>query len=460
MQDTVKRIIDIITSNFPNGIRDDFIDTNKVLRIYSANGANRPVSRDLIVTVINENGIGYNGRFYFISESDSRKILRLIDEIFILYSMAYYESVYEKHCKFFSSMHIFSPDVLKKFLRRNDDKNFYFDEFCSVYMSTRLDYEVAKIFMEETKALSIDDLKERLPYVPAEKILSVLSDTKKFLSTNESKYIPLSKIQFDTDEIGTAKQQIISAININGYAALEDYNLSSNLALNPELNEKVLCNVIYEKFFASDFIKRGKKFFNKNAVVHDNRDKAVNRIREFVAEYDELSLEKLLAAAKDFDINPSAALAAAHEKMIRVKENLFVKAELISFDVAGIDASLSFFVQGKIISLRSVTSFTGFPPVAGYSWNLFLLESFLRKYSQRYVYDAPAANSANIGAIYPKSMNFSDYLDVQASVIVQENILLEKSGVEEFLIEQGFRSRRIAKVTRQIIARAQEILKR
>ena len=98
-------------------------------------------------------------------------------------------------------------------------------------------------------------------------------------------------------------------------------------------------------------------------------------------------------------------ISAANEKKIRVEKNFFVKDALINFDVPGIDAALNSFVQGKVIPLRAVTSFTGFPPVEGYSWNLFLLESFLRRFSKKYSFMAAGANvnNSNIGAIFPKS---------------------------------------------------------
>lgn len=461
MQDTVKRIINIIIANFPNGIRDDFIDTNKVLRIYLANYANENISRDLIAKVIYENGIGDNGRFYFVSDGDSQHILRLIDEILGAYPIAYYSAVHKKHANFFSHLHIFSSDVLKKFLQEIDVGNFHFDEFCSACRSTRLDYEVAKIFMAAKNFLSLDDLQERLPYVPSEKISAILSNMKKYLPASNGKYCPVSKIQFDSDEIQVAKRQIISIIDKNGYATPEDYNLSSNLALNPELNEKDLRNVIYEKFFAADFTKCGKRFFKKGDTIKARGSTgAVNHLRGFIDGQEELSDEKLFAFSENLGIDQYVALFVAHEKMIRVSKTLFVKDELITFDVAGIDESLASFVQGKIIPLRAVTSFTGFPPVESYSWNLFLLESFLRKYSRRYVYDAPATNSANVGAIYPNSMKFEGYLDVQAAVVVQENIPLEKTIVGEFLVKQGFRARRINKINEQIIERVQEILHR
>ena len=373
--------------------------------------------------------------------------------------MAYYSTIHEKHTDFFARLHIFSPDVLKKFLRDTDAENFYFDEFCSARRSTRLDYEVAKIITAAEKSLSLEDFQARLPYVPTEKISAVLSDTKKYLPTTDGKFIPRSALQFDTDEINAAKRQIISAIDANGCAAPEDYNLSANFALNPELAEKDLRKVIYEKFFADDFNTRGRRLFKRgDDLSATRRGDSIQSLRKFIAEHDELSAAELFAFAKKFDPAPSFALFAAYEQMIRVDKNLFVADSLINFDVDGVDEALSSFVQGKIISLRAVTSFTGFASVAGCSWNLFLLESFLRKYSCRYVYATAAANSANVGAIYPKSMmKFADYLDVQASVVVQENIPLEKSAVENFLIGRGFRAKRIAKVTERIIARAQEI---
>ena len=89
---------------------------------------------------------------------------------------------------------------------------------------------------------------------------------------------------------------------------------------------------------------------------------------------------------------------------------------------------------------------------------MFLLESFLRKYSEKYSFDAPGDNNANVGAIYPKSMKFKDYFEVQVAVVVQEKIPLKQAAIEDFLVERGFRMRRITKVSEQILARAQEIL--
>lgn len=465
MQDIVKNVVDIMRSNFPNGIRDDFIDTSKVSRIYSVNNDGEHISRNYIVEIIRANGIEDGGRFYFISDENAESIRHFLDEILSANSIAYYTKIHEKHSDFFAATHVFSPDVLKKILQTAVGGHFYFSEFCSAKRAARLDYLIAQIFTAAKTSLSIDDLQEKLPYVPSEKILEVLSDAKKYLPTSAGKFIPFSKIQFDTDEIDAAKKQISLYIDKVGYAIPEDYSLSSNFALNPEVAEKDMRNIIYEKFFSEDFTKRGKRLFRKNKV--DKRSistGAVNQLREFIAEQKKLPVEKLFAFAETLGLTQKETailLSAAHEKMIRVDKNLFVEDSLINFDVAEVDKALRPFVKGKIIPLRGVTSFTGFPPVEGYSWNLFLLESFLRKYSKKYVYDAPAANSVNAGAIYPKSMEFTNYLDVQAAVILQEKLPLENFvAIEYFLLGQGFRAKRSSDTTTRIIARARKLLEK
>ena len=391
-------------SDFPNGIRDDFIDTNKVLRIYSSKHADGNISRNLVADVIHANGIENGGRFYFVKEQDREIISLVLAELLARYSVVCYAVAYEKHAEFFNRLHIFSPNVLKKIWQENCTDYFYFDEFCSASKMTRLDREVSKVFMATGNSLSLEDLQAKLPYVSPNKILEVLSYAKRYLLTNTGRYFPVSKIDFDSEEILTAERQIFSRIDANGYAVPEDYDLSSNFALNPELTEKDLLNVIYEKFF------------RKSAVVEEK----TSLLREFISEQDELPDDKLFAFAETLQIGSSAALRVANEKMTRVAKDLFVRDSPISFDIAGVDVALTPFVQKKIISLRSVTSFTGFPPVVGYSWNLFLLESFLRKYSEKYSFDAPGDNNANVGAIYPKSMKFKDYFEVQVLARAQE----------------------------------------
>ena len=65
MRNVEEKIVDIIKDNFPNGLRADFIDTNRILRIYSADHTAENISRNFIVNIIRANGIEAGGRFHF-----------------------------------------------------------------------------------------------------------------------------------------------------------------------------------------------------------------------------------------------------------------------------------------------------------------------------------------------------------------------------------------------------------
>lgn len=458
MQNIEEKIIKIIKENFSNGVRDDYIATNKILKIYLSNCDDENISREFISDVIRNNGIEQGGQYYFNSKNETENLLLVFDEILNQYSIAYYSEVLKKHADFFSRVNIFSADVLKKILSENDDRHFYFDEFCSANETTQLDRELLKIFEELKNPLSFEDLQKKFFYVPAEKILSLLSYKKKYLQTDKEKYFSVSKIKFDTEEIFEVKKKIFDDLAEKNFAVFDDYDLPSNFDLNFEIPEKNLRRLIYEKFLSDDFKIQGKKIFKK---VGADKNFIKDAMQKFLIDKNEINFSELLIFSKKVcNDSPNSffmALNYGNMFMVRVDENFFVKNSLINFEAEKIDEALNPFVQEKIIPLKAVTSFTGFPPVEGYSWNLFLLESFLRKYSKKFTYAAPSFNNANVGAIYPKSMNFKNYIDVQAAVIVQEKISLEKNSVENFLIEQSYRMIRRDKVAEKIIIQAQEI---
>ena len=455
-----EEIVKIIAENFPNGIRDDFIDVNKILRIYHSKFPTKNIVADAVRSIIHAQGTENNGRFYFVSAESVEHLLFVVEEIFESYSAAYYSELYRRHDDFFSRLNIFSAEVLKKILIANRQEFFCFDEFCTLSRGFKLDYEVAKIFYTENKSLSLDELQKIFRYVPAEKILSVITNTKKYLPTVTGNYFPISKIKFDAEEISIAENKIDSAIAEKNFAAREDYDLSSNFALNPEIDEKILRDLIYQKFFADKFDRNRTRLVKKTASIK-KRLGFGKLIHELCSSKDELTFDdvsyfssKYLPSSHGYAVT----LAFFNENMTRVSADLFVKSELVNFSIAAVDNALENFVQGKIIPLRAINDFTNFPPVENYSWNLFLLESFLRKYSKNFVFNTAHINNSNIGAIYPASMNFTDYLEVQVAAVIQEKILLEPEEVGNFLVEKGYRGQRSVKIIQRIIQQAKKIL--
>ena len=288
MKDIVNKIIGLIGDNFPNGIRDDFIDTNKILRIYLTNGG-ESVSRGFISEIIRSTGIEEDGRFYLVSLEGAAQVRKLFDDLLEKNSILYYSSVCKKNSEFFAHRHISSTKVLKKILRASG-RHFYFKDFCAAHKAVCLEREIEKIFTVSKKLLTFGDLQEKLPYVPKEKISAVLADSKKFFRTAGDKYISVAVLRFDFEEIQAASRRISFLIETKGFATSEDYVLSSNIALNPAVPEKDLCKLIYEKFLSAKFDRSGKKLIKKGAAVAKKTRGSVNNVQKFIAAQDEFSI--------------------------------------------------------------------------------------------------------------------------------------------------------------------------
>ena len=318
MQTVIEKVIDIIRENFPNGIRNDYIDTNKILKLYLSNYTNEIISREFVTSVIHINGIELSGRFYFLSENDAKNLIRRFGEILERQSIVYYSVFYKKYSDIFSSMNIFSSDVLKKVLRSSDSRHYYFDDFCSTNKVFSLESEVSKFFKSTDTSLSLEDLQKKFPFIPPEKILPILSDTNEYLRTPSGNYISVAKIQYDEEEIFAAKKKIFFHISKKGYADSDDYDLSSNFALNPEVAPKNLLGMIHEKFFTDSFTKNGKKFFGrKSAQLNVQQVPEENKLMQLLTQCDEIDLATLITAGDTVTV-----LSNALKIMIRVSEKI------------------------------------------------------------------------------------------------------------------------------------------
>ena len=128
--------------------------------------------------------------------------------------------------------------------------------------------------------------------------------------------------------------------------------------------------------------------------------------------------------------------------MVRIDQDTFVSDNLISFDVAATDNAIALFVQDKLASLVQINSFTSFPDIQGYTWNLYLVESFLRRFSKRFKIDGGPAQTSYVGCISPINSTYASYEDKLAEAVVQDGISISESTVGGYLIDNKYILRR------------------
>jgi hypothetical protein len=173
-----------------------------------------------------------------------------------------------------------------------------------------------------------------------------------------------------------------------------------------------------------------------------------------------LTLDELIELEKVINgrVN-NHSLFVAYDTMIRIDKRTFVSDDEIRFDIEAVDAALGLFVRKNVIPLQAVTSFTSFPYINGYSWNLYLIESYCRRFSKRFMYQCLSVNSRNVGAIFKRSAGFTDYAEVLAAVVANAGIELDMIKVGDFLFDSGYIARRTSVIS-DVITKAQVLRER
>jgi hypothetical protein len=149
-------------------------------------------------------------------------------------------------------------------------------------------------------------------------------------------------------------------------------------------------------------------------------------------------------------------MEAGYAIMVRTDENTFIAEKYVNFDKSAIDNAIDQFMNvGEYKPLQAVTTFALFP-YCGQPWNLFLLESYCRRFSDNFRFEVLSVNSTNAGVLVRKHSKLT-YFDIMADAIAKSGISLDENTGLNFLAKGGYTSqRRYAKII-ELIKRAKEL---
>jgi hypothetical protein len=240
------------------------------------------------------------------------------------------------------------------------------------------------------------------------------------------------------------------------YVIANELDFSRFEALNPHCPFTAIRDAVFNKYLSNVYSKSGQ-------IITRNGEKlrVLDILEQYCRDSDTASFEELNAFEATFDPDGrthSLCLVAAHDVMVRVSAELFVSEKMVSFDVEKTDEAIALYCSGNFIPLKIVSDFSLFP-YAGYSWNLFLLESYVRKFSRIFKYDVRAVNSANIGVIVRKSFQYGEYDDILSIALARSPLSLnDKNSVGDYLFDNGYIGwRNLGKNESKIIKNAQKV---
>lgn len=433
-------VIEILNQRFSNGIRpNSIIDLNK-LKKYYAEVTGKSLSEEAfdIPSTLEDIGIRHGDKVYVFSTKCKQELVELFRRLQAEGNrIFYYDEFYDAHADILQGMNLFLPELLKALLSEICPSLRCYSGHCKTDENSTVESEILRSF-DTAVSLSYDQLKARLPYVPISKIRHVLACDSDFIHVTTGVYTHISNIEFDKAECGQVCSIIKNDVSTNGFASLASVRCPESLELNPELSEAAIKSGVFQVCLAKDFEKQGNIITNKGRALN-----SATVFESFCRSNTSLTLDELCDCEKEITgyVN-NQSLAAAYRSMIRINRDTFVSDSEIQFDVAATDCALDRFVHGDVIPLRGVTSFMSFPYVSGFPWNSFMLESYCRRFSERFEFQCLTVNSLNIGAIFKKTVSFASYAEVLASAVANELIDLTPKEVGDYLVERGYIARR------------------
>jgi len=452
-------IIEVMSAHFPNGFRiDSPIEFLRFRRFAAEDFGNEiTITDEELMKSIFSCGTFFDGKVYVIGNEIESRIQNEVDlAISGSAGIIFYNSFYARHEEWLFAGSVISEEMLKNILVMLYPKYTYKVNYFSPKAGngteiSKIQSEIIRVWGSDV-ILNYEQLSERLPYIPLDKIKYVLAQNGDFIWNTTEVYTHVGKVDVTDEECAAIADYVAVACRTDGYASLSDVPLGEIEERNYELTLTAIHNAVFGITLAEKYDRRGKIITRKGDILD-----ALTIMKEHCRTLDKCSLQDLLDFEQELtgESHRWIPMEAGYSVMVRTDVDSYVAERYVHFDAAEIDGALDLFVTGEYLSLKSLTTFAAFPH-CGQTWNLFLLESYCRRFSDRFRFEVLAVNSKNAGAIVRKSCRLS-YVQIMADVVAESDIPLEKAAIEEFLCSNGYIGRRSYAKTAELIEQAKAI---
>jgi len=429
-----RKIIELIAEKFTKGLRlSSSIDFERFKDGYSqmhgedfqhdANWFNRFVASESLI---------YDERAYFYGDDVIEKVRMHLDSLSS--PCVFIDYFYNRFADDFYSLSIFSIDKLKVFIERNfNDTSIKWDYiFMDVNVSPA---DVIRQVFDERESWTFEELFERLPCLKQDTIRQTMNGVEYFRIASGT-YTHIDNLDLPNSEGEKILSFVKDKLQVSDYVTANDLDLSAFENLNNHCMFSAVRDAVFQKFLSDMYDKSGQIITRKGEKL-----RAVDVLEQYCRDAETVSFDEINGLEMSIDPNGashSACLIAGHNVMVRVSKELFVAEHLVNFDIDKIDNVIALFCTGNFIPLRGVTDFSLFP-YTGYPWNLYLLESYVRKFSRIFKYDVRAVNSSNIGIIVRRSFSYSNYDEILAHALAGALLDLDdNTAAGNYLFDSGY----------------------
>lgn len=449
-ESTKKRFGFILKDCFDNGFRvNSIIDRNRFKQFYvDAYGEEVSVSDEKIVDILKHIGSEQDNRIFYrdsVTQSDCLDDIQseIVETLNSGISCVYISELYSRfNEKLASELSVYSADVLKELLLsssygayRSDKNSFYLD---NKFPNAAKDVEI--LMRQSSVPLSYAEIYKRLKFIPLEIIKRSLVFADKVVNVAQETYFYAPNLPVNAEELNQIARLIHEQLQQKSFIT------------DGELRELIVLNCPSVAINTEDYstwglrnalaVLLGNRFSFKGSIISE-RGEEINMAQafsEFCQSHESLTIDELKQFAKE--MNTNIYWESVYDEMVRISQNEFVSKQQVQFDVKAIDDALNNLMVKEYQSLQSFTLFLHFP-VINVRWNVYVLESYLAKYSREFSLMHASYTSTNCcGAAVRNKSNIKDFKELITDVLSHSKRWTTKDDALELLVEKGYLQRK------------------
>jgi len=452
-----EQLTDVLSSHFSNGYRLNSPIEMARFRSFATEAFGEEISLfdEELKSYIMACGTIFDGKVYAVSIQTKEQIKELAEEYFADGAQViFFAEFYAKNENWLFGASVVSEEmligILRKLFSNLSFTQTYFG-YTDVSVFAILESEILRVGGDDV-LLTYEQLDERLQYIPLDRIKYALGQNSNFIWSSAGTFSHISRIDITGSDREAIRKAAVRECDAHGYTSITDLPLGEIEERNCELSITAIHNAVYRICLSDKFDKKGKIVTRKGDAFD-----ALTIMKEYCRTIDKCSLGDLLTFEKELtgEVHRWIPMEAGNSILVRIDKDTYVADNYVYFNADVIDEAIDLFVNGDYLPLKSFTTFGNFPD-CGQEWNLFLLESYCRRFSRKFRFDTSSVNSRNAGTVIRKNCRL-DYTGIMTDAVARADVPLNVSAVGRFLYENGYTGRSTTAKAGEIIDNAKAL---
>lgn len=440
----------ILSQDFEDGYQvGDYMHQMRFLSCYEDTfGSELDITEDELDKLLKYIGQIRDGRIFCKGNNDTPLITSVFEVVENAFengaTAVFFECIYERYTdNLISEMNIYSADALRDIMK-NDSRfqaNYHIERSAIVKNGISADTtnEIKVILQSSHTPLTFEDFKERLWYVPMDRIKSELARFSEAVCVERGTYLYALNFYISPDEKVALIKAMRSAIYSNGYLVAKNLREIFNKACpSAALDSEYL-----KDYAIRDILKiifQDKFDFSSSVITEKGNPLDIGQLyRNYAAEHEQLSLREI----KEFQetIGLPIYWDDIFKEMVRISATELVRRDKVQFDVDAVDDALEKMYPNEYTALKDITLFLSLP-AASVRWNGYVLESYLRDYSKKFrLVQVSISNDDYYGVMLKSTSNLESYNDVAADMLAKNGGWTDEKSALRCLVDAKFQQR-------------------